>query len=127
MHYYGCISGTWEVVDEAAYVDDVVIPVISDAENLIDKVSRTCSLVIDIFSMYGMSVNLSAGKTEVVMNFIGVGSRLAKIPLAQSGHILKVAHKLGIVDLRVVSQYKHVGIVFSMIVIPPTMLGSKLL
>ena len=93
------------------WVDDVAIPVISrTAHNLIDATTEILQLVLDTFCSFGLRLNLSKGKTEVLMQHRGPGSpdlrraiftdEFAQIPITNFGRQDSV---------RVVSAYKHLG------------------
>ena len=99
-----------------AYMDDVAIPLkASNSVDLLAVIQAAAYAVVRIASAYGMEINFSPGKTEVVVVIAGPravearGMLTAPAALGDDGiSILKLEH-LGI-ELRVVPAYKHLGI-----------------
>lgn len=107
------INGVPQVIDEASFVDDVVVPIVCGATHLSAKVSKVCSVAISIFTMFGVSINFSAGKTEVSICARGPGSKAVMRKITLDGNIIQIVHNHGSAKLLVVSSYRHVGTVFS--------------
>ena len=93
------IRGSDVVVHDASFVDDVVSPMVSDAPDLGQKVSKVSSIAISIFGMIGLSINSSAGKTEVSVSLRGSYSKQIRRNLANDGDTIKVNHKHGSISL----------------------------
>ena len=94
------------------WMDDLCIA-LSDAysEELLRKVRRTTSLLLDHCLSHAMQPNLAAGKTEIIMAFQGKGARQHKInhygPLAP-GH-LSIVGEYDTYNVQLVGHYQHLG------------------
>ena len=52
---------------------------------------------------------MKKNKTEAIVSFYGEGSKQSKRDIAKNGSIIEVQTRLGNIDLRIVSNYKHLG------------------
>ena len=96
-----------------SYIDDVAIPVLASASELIQKTSETAAVAVDVFLCYAMQLNFASNKSEAVPLFRGAGARTAKKLLheADSRIILQTRSNVSHA-LRFVRVYKHVGTKF---------------
>ena len=76
---------------------------------LLDKTRRLASICVSEFSKHGMSLNFSAGKTECLCSLKGKSSKELKQGLSDDGSLLLFESKGKSFQLRVVTQYKHMG------------------
>eukprot|EP00973_Karenia_brevis_P078351 10878774-Karenia_brevis.AAC.1 len=98
-------------LSEASYVDDVVLPLVAAASDLVDMVAAAAAVVVGVFRDHFLTVNFSKGKTEALLNFHGHGAKLHSRRLHyELGNTIPVAMPDGSnISLRCVSRYKHVG------------------
>eukprot|EP00973_Karenia_brevis_P003193 441470-Karenia_brevis.AAC.1 len=96
---------------EVSYIDDVSLAIFAPASALLDKISVAVSIVLRVFASYGMHVNFKMGKTEVILHWVGAGSQKAarKVAIDNCGLIGIPSVGDGLISLRVVSAYKHLG------------------
>lgn len=59
--------------EEVAFHDDVGIPIVSEACDLVQKVTCYASTAVTVFAVYGMALNFSGVKTEAIIKFMGNG------------------------------------------------------
>lgn len=80
-------------------------------EQLLTNIATACAVIIDYSAEAGFRVNLSAGKTEVVLFLQGTGSRSRKIKahIADQGKINLVSKYIGPLEVRAVVKYPHLG------------------
>ena len=74
---------SFEVFD-ASYVDDLVVPVVASAPNLVAKLSETAAILVRVFSLFGFQVNFSRGNTEAMLFFKGAGAITAERHLSHT-------------------------------------------
>ena len=98
---------------DVSFVDDMALPVIADsASQIVHKVSQITSIVFVVFRLYGMELNFSPGKSAGIMNFVGAGSKQARIDLDGAQNAIKIdtsPSNVTEVFLRIVQSYKHLG------------------
>ena len=100
------MSGNTTVLHEASFVDDLVMPVISDAGKIVAKTVAVARVAINVFMVYGILLNFLQGKSEAVVCFCGDGSKTAKRKLDSLGNTIEIEPGT---NLRFVQVYKHVG------------------
>jgi len=95
---------------DISYVDDSVVLVEDAAERNCQTIGRTCVITQTTFEEFGLPVNYAPGKTEVVVGFVGAGSRAARLELVfeQQGRI-QFEHAGGTLHILVSQVYKHLG------------------
>ena len=98
----------------AEYVDDVALPVIAPAPDLLAACSKVLAIIWRTFCEHGLVVNCSKGKTEVLPVFAGKGSqeqqRLLDTSASQpSGASLPFRDGDANLSVCIVRAYKHVG------------------
>ena len=59
------------LVADASYFDDAVFPAFEQPSQLICKLQLTARITNRIYSMHGMKLNFSAGKSEAILNWVG--------------------------------------------------------
>ena len=57
----------------------------------------------------GLTLNMQAGKTELLCAIVGAGAHQAQIPLADQNHLMPVNLSDHSHSLRVVQTYRHLG------------------
>jgi len=102
-------------VYDVSFVDDLAVPVVSGASGLVPKVKMITTFVYTVFQMYGMGLNFAPGKSAVILDFRGQGTRKAMLEVFECQGSLRIdgIHCVDEVCLPVVSQYKHLGTVIS--------------
>ena len=77
------------------------------------KIHQATGRLLDLCETDGLSPNLSPGKTEALLVFQGRGSRQMRIKYfgPTSGRSLKIIGEKGVMKVRVVAQYTHLGCV----------------
>ncbi|CAE7870876.1 unnamed protein product, partial [Symbiodinium microadriaticum] len=104
------LSGTEDLaVTDTTWADDSAFPLEDeDAAVLMRKTVRLCTLVLSFCASHGMAPNLKPGKTSVMINLTGKGSKQARREYFPNG-----TQKLWLPDLEVgvavTDQYKHLG------------------
>ena len=63
---------------EISFVDDVAIPVIAAAADLVASIRKTIEISVAVFARYGLQLNFSPGKSEAVIHWGGPGAAEAK-------------------------------------------------
>ena len=100
---------------EVAYADDVALPVIAPAEDILAKTAAVASITLQGFGGHGWTPNLGEGKTEAIVRFSGPGSADGSRRLAfECRHLLRL--RGGAVDgqdLRIVHSYRHLGTILT--------------
>ena len=67
-----------------------------------------------MFASFGLEVNFNAGKTEVIFSVAGPGARAAKRDLfVDHNAVIDVHTQFGARQLRIVTAYKHLGVLIS--------------
>ena len=94
------------------WCDDLCV--VCDAESpqgLISKVGYIASCLLDACESLAMTPNLRPGKTEIMFNFLGLGSQAAKRRFFASGEggWLDVVCNYKCVRIHVTSEYQHLG------------------
>ena len=95
-----------------AWVDDlaVVIPCMT-ADDLIPTTTQAVLLVQETFNKYGLSLNFSAGKTEVLAQFRGKRSVAHRREhFIDNCRLLDIGHDH---HVRIVTHYQHLGATFA--------------
>jgi hypothetical protein len=67
---------------DVSYVDDAVLPVYGVPEIIESRISAVVVVAVDTFSSFAMSLNFTAGKTEVLIQWSGKNAVQAKRRLA---------------------------------------------
>ena len=101
-----------EVV-ELSYSDDTVFPVVSSAETLVSKVSKTIEIVAFVFARLGSQLNFAKGKTESLLEFRGSRAKKARLKFEENSTIPIRMHNNTCVNVHTTNVYRHVGSVFS--------------
>ena len=68
-------------MEDVAFVDDMALPIVATAENLIEHVSQVCTLIHLTFQVFGMVLNYAPGKSAAVLHVCGKGKRKPFVPL----------------------------------------------
>jgi len=100
-----------DVVD-VSFVDDVGIPCLSPADEILSKTGRVASCAFKVFQVFGMRLNFKPGKSEAILGFFGKGSSLAKRALTLQDDLIPICAGDD-THLRVVRSYQHLGTVTS--------------
>jgi len=106
-------NGSKVPLHEAAFADDVIIPVMSKAPSLTSNLCQVAKNAIVVFNAYGLQLNFLPGKSEALPLFLGSGANKAKLSLQQSNFSISLAPEHSMVCLRFVFQYKHMGSLFA--------------
>ena len=95
---------------DVSFVDDAAVAVHAESLN---ELEHTIKRVVEAFhqaaAIRGLDVNFSKGKTEVLWNFIGKGSKALKERLHDAGQWLHWEAEGSSFSLRVSHAYKHLG------------------
>ena len=67
------IGGQQFPLKDVSFVDDMALPIVSTAENLIGHVSKVCTVIHLTFQVFGMLLNYAPGKSAVVLRICGKG------------------------------------------------------
>ena len=111
-HYFGVDPpGVSHQISRIAYVDDSVIPVLGPASSILSMLSRAAAAAKFTYENHGLELNFSAGKSESVIAFHGVGAQQARheVFVDRSGVIVCEGFGVSAFELRVVGKYKHLG------------------
>ena len=103
----------WNAPPIITWVDDVAIPVVSlTASKLLGATTEILQMILDIFGSFGLRLNLSKGKTEILMQHRGPGSpELRRKIFTDDFAQIPVTNLDGPASIRMVSVYKHLGTV----------------
>ena len=95
----------------ASYVDDTFFACIDkNPATCLDKICQVCSIVIDVFSCHGLTLNFKYGKTGFLLQLRGSKALSIIRNIEGSPPTLVVPSKaLGLTEVYVYSDYKHVG------------------
>jgi len=102
------IGGKHFDVKDVSYVDDVAMPVLAPACNLMEKVATIANCAYAVFASFGMALNFNPGKSECTVGFFGPGSRAATRKLAKNNSTISISAG-DFSCLNVVKSYQHVG------------------
>ena len=93
------------------WVDDVSIPVpCVDGSQLLALTQDLMQAIVDTFTLHGLRLNLSKGKTEILMQHRGKGAPLLRKQLLQDEFAqIPIKYFDQEVPVRVVGAYKHLG------------------
>ena len=96
-----------------SWLDDLAILVESkEARALVEDVSRATVIAHDSLHMIGVAMNFQKGKTEAVLHFSGTGANGERHRLlVENDALIEVPLEHGVVQLRCVSSYVHLGTV----------------
>ena len=82
----GCMVRKIIQAEEASFVDDVVQPIIADADLLIRKVENILAVWHDAFRRFGFTLNCKKGKTNVVLQWSGDGAIAERTLFEEAGN-----------------------------------------
>ena len=94
------------------WMDDLCLGLTATTPQLlINKAGLTMALLLETLEGYGMTPNLSKGKTELLVSLRGAGVRRCKQQLfgPQSSGTLPIVCESGVKHVSVVGQYQHLG------------------
>jgi len=103
-----CLPGTKHDIVDVSFVDDVGIPCIGTASEIVAKIGRVASCAFNVFQTFGMKLNFKPGKSEAIIGFFGTGARLAKRQLTLDEDRIPIEAGDD-THLRVVKSYQHLG------------------
>ena len=101
-------SGFHHNVVDVSFVDDVAIPCLGCASEIIAKTGRVASSAFSVFRTFGMTLNFKPGKSEAILGFFGPGTKAAKQELTMANHLIPITAGDD-THIRVVSSYQHLG------------------
>lgn len=61
--------------DVAAYMDDIAIPIIDTAANILHKAARAFEIADELFSKYSFKLNYKMGKSNAIVRIAGKGAK----------------------------------------------------
>jgi len=94
----------------ASFHDDLMIPVASDATNIVSITVAVVTTSIYVFNMFGLSLNFNANKSEAIVAFHGQDSCKARNQIAKDEWQAPFVNMNGNqCVLRFVHNYKHLG------------------
>ena len=95
---------------EIAFVDDLAVLLRAPTQNDMHCLAKQAfGAVHEAARTRGLHLNMEAGKTELLMAFVGAGSKDFKTCLAKDGFLIDVSEFAPDMQLRVVHSYKHLG------------------
>ena len=95
---------------EVAFVDDLAVLMRApDIAQLLDLATQSLQAVHHAASQRGLSLNMQAGKTELICALVGPGARKAKVKLASQQNLHPVTLHGQPHHLRIVHAYRHLG------------------
>ena len=109
--YYD-FHGEETVIPPIVWVDDVAIVVETDkADELIKKVTKVAEKMHSICSQHGLEMNLSKGKSEAMVRFMGPGAAKVARQLKQEGYgcVQMYGGQATSLSFGIVSKYVHLG------------------
>ena len=95
-------------VCDVSFVDDVAIPCLAAASEIVDKTARIANCAFAVFQIFGMVLNFRPGKSEAIVAFFGAGASLSKRHLNLVDNLIPIEAGDN-THLRVVPSYQHVG------------------
>ena len=101
----------------AVWMDDLAICLSArSAQGLESRIGQATSCLLDLCTQFGMTPNLAKGKTELLLSFVGPGSRTfrTKYHGPNHGQCLPVVCEHGVQQIAVVQEYVHLGNVVHM-------------
>ena len=104
-------------VPPVGWVDDVAIPLTTtEAPKLVPLVQLALATMHTAFRRRGLTMNLSKGKTEVIINFRGPQAVQCRTQLFDRDRqpVITVSTATHVFSVRVVTSYKHLGAKFAM-------------
>ena len=91
-------------------MDDWALPLVPhSADRLIPQAKTLVSIVDTALHSVGIEVNYAPGKTELVPILAGKGSKTTRQALFQDNDVFDVALASGVVHVRIVPSYEHLG------------------
>ena len=98
-------------VPVCTWVDDIAIPLVClDAGNLFSLAQRLVQQMVDLFMDHGLRLNLSHGKTEMIMQHRGSHAPAHRKQVFQHDFAHIPIHYFGRTEhVRIVGAYKHLG------------------
>eukprot|EP00929_Paragymnodinium_shiwhaense_P072595 TRINITY_DN36845_c1_g1_i1.p1 TRINITY_DN36845_c1_g1~~TRINITY_DN36845_c1_g1_i1.p1 ORF type:complete len:578 (+),score=78.72 TRINITY_DN36845_c1_g1_i1:70-1734(+) len=102
-------------IQHIGYIDDLALPVAAkDASKMVEQLASTASILAHVFQTNGLDLNWKPGKTEAVLSIRGAKAQQVKAHLAQQEvPSIPVEGPSGVVQLRVVNQYCHLGTMYN--------------
>ena len=102
-------------VVEVTYVDDLaVLLAASSAQTLLLAIGILLKELVVVFAAFGLVINWGKGKTEAFLNLRGKGANIVRKRLyGSNGDVEGKIAVSDVVALRLVSQYKYLGSMFS--------------
>lgn len=94
-------------------MDDATLAIAASADQLIDTLQRTITVVYDVCLKAGVPLNMSPHKTSAIVRFGGSGMRAARIQHGKT-QSLWFSSVTGVQYLAIVQRYKHMGILLNM-------------
>jgi hypothetical protein len=95
-------------VQDITYVDDSVFAQCGTAGQLLERTARTMAIIDTVYALHGFTLNMKRDKTSVVLNFVGAGSKEAKLSVLGATTIPYVARG-ALRHLQIVDEYRHLG------------------
>ncbi|CAE7865484.1 unnamed protein product [Symbiodinium microadriaticum] len=93
-----------------SWMDDWALPLVPhSADRLIPQAKTLVSIVDTALHSVGIEVNYAPGKTELVPILAGKGSKTTRQALFQDNDVFDVALASGVVHVRIVPSYEHLG------------------
>ena len=91
-------------------MDDVTVFIVDDVNGIIDTVCAVTAIAVNTFAGFGMDLNVSAGKPECVLEFVGKGKGKAIKSMHDNGDAIDIVISSSkTINLKFPKPYKHVG------------------
>ena len=117
QHYVAGTEAAGHDFHPVAWMDDLAIPLTTvKADTMPTLLADVMRLVHEVFSSFGLTVNMDPGKTEAVVMFRGPGSDTQRLKLfdRDAAPAIVVSTETHVLSLRVASSYRHLGARYTM-------------
>ena len=102
MREYGVTDGAY--LDDSLYMQED-----ASAAVLLEKVSKQIAIIYSVFTLHGLTVNMSAGKTECLLRLVGAGRKALQWRVHRDGGVPFLSPQGVQMKLTVNRYYKHMG------------------
>ena len=92
-----------------AYMDDVAIPIVASAQEVIPKSRRAIEIAASVFQRFHFRLNYKVGKTNLVLRLAGEGSVEIRQQLEEDDFRVKCCCGGNDISVAIVEAYQHLG------------------
>ena len=105
----GAAAAQFQVADGAYLDDSLFMQEAVTAHSLLPQVEAQISIIYSVFTLHGLKVNMSAGKTECLLRVVGPGKKQVLRSIHSCGGVIFQTPFDGSAKLVVGKYYKHMG------------------